>query len=50
MLKPWLDDIKSGLKRDLTVLLYRNGYPPQWHKEVFEQVMEQAENFKKNDD
>lgn len=42
------DDIKSSLKRDLTVLLYNNGYPPQWNKEVFDQVMEQAENFKKN--
>lgn len=44
------DDIKSSLKRDLTVLLYKNGYPPQWNKEVFEQVMEQAENFKNNED
>ena len=33
---------------DLTVLLYQNGYPPEWDEEVFEQVMEQAENFKAN--
>jgi type I restriction enzyme R subunit len=32
---------------DLTVLLYDNGYPPDWDEEVFEQVLEQAENFKK---
>jgi len=31
----------------MTVLLYKNGYPPEWDEEIFEQVMEQAENFKK---
>ena len=41
------DDIKSQLNMDLTVLLYKNGYPPEWDEEVFEQVLEQAENFKK---
>lgn len=40
------DDIKSQLNMDLTVLLYKNGYPPEWDEEVFEKVMEQAENFK----
>lgn len=43
------DDIKSQLNMDLTVLLYKNGYPPEWDEEVFEKVMEQAENFKKNE-
>ena len=43
------DDIKNQLNRDLTVLLYQNGYPPEWDEEIFEQVMEQAENFKKYD-
>lgn len=43
------DDIKNQLNRDLTVLLYENGYPPEWDEEVFEKVMEQAENFKKNE-
>lgn len=43
------DDIKSQLNMDLTVLLYKNGYPPEWDEEVFERVMEQAENFKKNE-
>ena len=39
-------DIKNQLNMDLTVLLYRNGYPPEWDEEVFEKVLEQAENFK----
>lgn len=42
------DDIKNQLNMDLTKLLYRNGYPPQWDDEVFEKVLEQAENFKKS--
>jgi type I restriction enzyme R subunit len=41
------DDIKNQLNMDLTILLYKNGYPPEWDEEVFEQVLEQAENFKK---
>jgi len=44
------DDIKNQLNMDLTVLLYNNGYPPEWDEEVFEKVMEQAENFKKFSD
>ncbi len=40
-------DIKNQLNMDLTVLLYRSGYPPEWDEEVFEKVLEQAENFKK---
>ena len=31
---------------DLTVLLYNNGYPPEWDEEVFDKVMEQATNFR----
>jgi type I restriction enzyme R subunit len=41
------DDIKNQLNMDLTVLLYKNGYPPEWDEVVFEKVLEQAENFKK---
>ena len=41
------DDIKNELNMQLTVLLYKNGYPPEWDEEVFEHVLEQAENFKK---
>jgi type I restriction enzyme R subunit len=42
------DDIKSQLNMDLTVLLYRNGYPPAWDEVVFDKVMEQVENLKIN--
>lgn len=41
------NDIKNQLNMDLTVLLYKNGYPPEWDEEVFEKIFEQAENFKK---
>ncbi len=41
------EDIKNQLNMDLTVLLYKNGYPPEWDEEVFEKVMEQTENFKR---
>ena len=41
------NDVKSELNMDLTVLLYKNGYPPEWNEEVFDKVLEQAENFKK---
>lgn len=43
-------DIKSQLNEDLTVLLYKNGYPPEWDEEIFEKVLEQAENFKRYND
>lgn len=41
------EDIKNQLNMDLTILLYKNGYPPEWDEEVFEQVMAQAENFRR---
>ena len=40
------DNIKNQLNMDLTVLLYKIGYPQEWDEEVFEKVMEQTENFK----
>ncbi len=43
-------DIKNQLNMDLTVLLYKNGYPPEWDEEVFEKVLEQAEKFKRYGD
>ena len=43
------DDIKNQLNEQLTILLYKNGYPPEWDEEVFERVMEQAQNFKRWD-
>lgn len=42
------NDIKAQLNYDLVILLSKNGYPPQWNEEVFEKVLEQAENFKEN--
>jgi len=45
----WLNryDIRDKLKLELTILLYQNGYPPEWDYEVYRQVMEQAESFKR---
>lgn len=42
------NNLKSQLSTDLTVLLYQEGYPPQWDEEVFEKVMEQVANYKNN--
>lgn len=42
------DDIKAELKADLIVLLAENGYPPITHDEVYKEIFEQAENFKKH--
>lgn len=41
------DDIKASMKVDLIILLDDNGYPPEPQDEVFREVIEQAENFKK---
>ena len=42
------DDIKAELKVDLIILLAENGYPPVDRDEVYKEIFEQAENFKKN--
>jgi len=42
------DDIKAELKVDLIILLAENDYPPITKDEVFKEIFEQAENFKKN--
>ena len=42
------DDIKAELQFDLMVLLDEWGYPPVDSKEVYKEIFEQAENFKKN--
>lgn len=46
----WLnnDNLKSKLANQLACLLYKEGYPPQWDEEVFQKVLEQVENYKKN--
>lgn len=41
------DDIKAELKADLIVLLAENDYPPVTRDEVFKEIFEQAENFKR---
>jgi type I restriction enzyme R subunit len=42
------DDIKSALKVSLILLLDHFGYPPVERDEVYVEIFEQAENFKKN--
>jgi len=41
------EDIKAELKVDLIMLLAENGYPPITHDEVYKEIFEQAQNFKK---
>ncbi len=41
-------DIKAELKVDLIILLAENDYPPVDRDEVYQEIFEQAENFKKN--
>ena len=40
-------DVKAEMEADLMMLLDDNGYPPVPRKEVYAEVFEQAENFKK---
>ena len=42
------DDIKSALKVSLILLLDEYGYPPVERDEVYVEIFEQAENYKKN--
>ena len=46
----WLnnDNLKNKLASDLTILIYKEGYPPEWDEEVFLKVLSQVENYKKN--
>ncbi|MEB3272999.1 MAG: type I restriction enzyme endonuclease domain-containing protein, partial [Prochlorothrix sp.] len=41
------DDIKAELKVDLILVLADHGYPPVNRDEVYKEIFEQAENFKK---
>lgn len=45
----WSDreDIKAELKVDLILKLAEHGYPPVTRDEVYKEIFEQAENFKK---
>ena len=40
-------DIRSRLDMEVTVLLFNNGYPPEFNEDAIYKVIEQAENFKK---
>jgi type I restriction enzyme R subunit len=40
-------DIKAELKADLIVLLAEHGYPPVDRDEIYKEIFEQAENFKR---
>ncbi len=42
------EDIKAELKVNLIILLAEHGYPPVDRDEVYKEIFEQAENFKKN--
>lgn len=44
----WLNNnnLKKVLARELMMLLYHNGYPPQWSDEIFAKVLDQVENFR----
>lgn len=46
----WLNrtDLKAALKMNVIVLLARAGYPPTIRDEVFKEILEQAENFKRH--
>lgn len=46
----WLNNskVRNKLANQITKLLWKNGYPPEWDGLVFDKVIEQAENFKKH--
>ena len=41
------DDIKADLQVDLILLMKKYEYPPETIPDVYPEVLEQAENFKK---
>lgn len=45
----WINNmnIRNELAANLTKLLYKEGYPPEWDDEIFQKVLKQVENFKK---
>jgi type I restriction enzyme R subunit len=42
------DDIKAELKVDLILKLSQHGYPPVDRNEVYREIYEQAENYRKH--
>ena len=47
----WMNNnnIRNRLASNLTMLIYKEGYPPEWDDEIFEKVLNQVENFKENE-
>lgn len=43
------DNLKAKLAIQINYILYKEGYPPTWDEEVFEKVMEQVNNYKRNE-
>ena len=41
-------NLRNKLASQLTVLIYKEGYPPEWDEEVFKKVLSQVENYKNN--
>lgn len=41
-------NVRAELNQDLWFLLDENGYPPEWSDDVFEQVLDQVENYKEH--
>lgn len=46
----WLtnNNVRAELNQELFFLLDENGYPPEWNDEVFNQVLDQVENYKQH--
>ena len=46
----WLTNgnVRAELNQDLFFLLDENGYPPEYNDEVFDQVLDQVENYKEH--
>ena len=46
----WLTNknVRAELNQELFFLLDKNGYPPEWNDEVFNQVLDQVENYKQH--
>lgn len=44
----WLTNgnVRAELNQELFFLFDENGYPPEWNDEVFDQVLDQVENYK----
>lgn len=46
----WLSNgnVRAELNQELWFLLDENGYPPEWSDDVFDQVLDQVENYKEH--